>query len=283
MAVYHDLVKLLDVPSEDMKSGRDVTVRGTVEFRNIRFRYREDRPALEDVSFTVRHGERVALVGESGEGKTTLVDLLGRYYMPQSGEILIDGTPSGDINLRSLRSQMAYVPQELSLLHDTIETNIRLGRLDATKEEIRRAARLAHLTEFIEKLPDGWETKVGERGLKLSGGERQRVALARAFLRDPKILILDEPTSNLDSKTEAFIQESLAELMRGRTTFIIAHRLKTVADADRILVLKDGRIVEQGTHEELLRRPDGAYRALLKAQSSVMPEEPGADSGIAAA
>lgn len=255
-------------PLEDYTGGKAVELEGAVEFRNVRFRYREERSALEDVSFTVKAGERVAIVGESGEGKTTLVDLISRYYAPQTGDILFDGRPGAGINLVSLRSQMAYVPQDLTLFHESIGFNIRYGRQDATDEEMRAAARLAHLEGFIEGLPEKYTTIVGERGLKLSGGERQRVALARAFLRNPRILILDEPTSNLDSKTEAFIQDSLERLMKGRTTFIIAHRLKTVANADRILVLKDGRIVEQGTHRQLATKEGGAYRALLQSQQS---------------
>jgi ABC-type multidrug transport system fused ATPase/permease subunit len=265
---YRDLRELMTEPSEDFAGGEDVGLRGGIEYRNVRFRYREDRPILEDVSFSVRPGERVAIVGESGEGKTTLVDLLGGYYRPQSGMILLDGRDQRDVNLRSLRGQMAYVPQDLTLFHDSLDANIRYGRPDAADAEVQEAARLAHLESFIEGLPERYATIVGERGLKLSGGERQRVALARAFLRNPKVLILDEPTSNLDSKTEAFIQDSLEKLMRGRTTFIIAHRLKTVASADKILVLKDGRIVEQGTHRELAAKVGGAYRSLLRSQQS---------------
>lgn len=259
------LSELLDVPKEPYSEGKSVALSGGVEFRNVRFRYREARPALEDVSFSAENGQRIAIVGESGEGKTTLVDLMGRYYLPQSGAILFDGIDSKDINLTSLRSQMAYVPQDLTLFHDTIKANIRFGHPRASENELREAVRLAHLDRFVASLPKGLKTVVGARGLKLSGGERQRVALARAFLRNPKILILDEPTSNLDSKTEAFIQDSLSKLMQGRTTFIIAHRLKTVMSADKILVLKSGRIVQEGTHEELLSKP-GAYTELLMAQ-----------------
>ncbi len=264
---YRAVKELAAEPDEDYESGKSAELKGAVEFRNVRFRYREDKPTLEDVSFAVKPGERIAVVGESGEGKTTLVDLIGRYYEPQSGRILLDGKDLGGINRPSLRDQMALVPQEHTLFHETIGFNIRFGRPDATDEQVREAARLAALEEFIEALPEKYGTIVGERGLKLSGGERQRVTLARAFIRDPKILILDEPTSNLDSKTETIIQQSLERLMRGRTTFIIAHRMRTIREADRILVLKDGRIVEAGTHEELAGKPDGAYRALLKAQS----------------
>jgi len=266
LAKYRDIRAILDMPAEDLVSGREVRLGGNVEFRHVRFRYREDKPALEDISFQVKAGDRVALVGESGEGKTTLVDLLGRYFETQSGEILLDGQPIGGINLRCLRRQLAYVPQDLSMFNETIGFNIRYGRPEATADEVREAARRAHLDDFIDALPEKYETRVGERGLKLSGGERQRVALARAFLRDPIILILDEPTSNLDSKTEEYVRTSLNSLMKGRTTFIVAHRLSTIRESDLILVLKRGRIVEHGTHEELLGRPDSAYVELLRAQ-----------------
>ncbi len=259
--------------AEDLTGGRPLPIAGAVEFRDVRFRYREDRHILEDVNFRVPAGGSIAVVGESGEGKTTIVDLLGRYYEPQSGAILIDGVDVREINLRSLRSQMAYVPQDLTLFHESIGFNIRYGRPDASDEDVRLAAKRAALDDFIEKLPEKYDTVVGERGLKLSGGERQRVALARAFLRDPRIIILDEPTAHLDSKTEAAIRESLRVLMRGRTTFIIAHRLRTVEEADEIVVLKEGRIVQSGRHEDLVRDRAGVYFQLLKAQGMILTEK----------
>ncbi len=271
---YKILSRDIDILSEDYSSGKTLALKGAVEFKNVRFRYREDKPTLEDVSFQVPAGSRVAIVGESGEGKTTLVDLLGRYWEPQSGSIFLDGFDLRKINLKSLREQMAYVPQDLTLFHETIGANIHYGRPEASDDEVAHAAALAHLDEFIEGLPEKYETLVGERGLKLSGGERQRVALARAFLRNPKLLVLDEPTAHLDSKTEIFIQESLQKLMAGRPTFIIAHRLRTVAEADMILVLKDGSIIETGRHEELAARQSSIYAQLLKAQSGYLsPQE----------
>ncbi|HJV33312.1 MAG TPA: ABC transporter ATP-binding protein, partial [Patescibacteria group bacterium] len=272
-ATYKDVRGMLEQPEEDYASGKALDLKGAIAFRDVRYRYRPDVPVIEDVSFAVAPGERVALVGESGEGKTTLIDLIGRYHLPQAGAIAYDGVDAADVNLVSLRAQIGLVPQDLPMLHESIGENIRYGRPDATDEEVREAARLASLDAFIAALPDGYATVVGERGLKLSGGQRQRVALARAFLRNPKILILDEPTSNLDSKTEEEIQRSLETLMKGRTTFIIAHRLRTVRDADRILVLKGGRIVEQGRHEELVAK-NGAYAALLRSQTGlVAPDE----------
>jgi ABC-type multidrug transport system fused ATPase/permease subunit len=272
-ATYKDVRGMLDQPEEDYESGSKLDLKGAIEFRNVRYRYRPDVPVIEDVSFQAKPGERVALVGESGEGKTTLIDLIGRYHLPQEGAILYDGADAKDVNLVALRAQIGLVPQDLPMLHESIGENIRYGRPDATDEEMREASRQASLDAFIETLPEGYATIVGERGLKLSGGQRQRVALARAFLRNPKILILDEPTSNLDSKTEEEIQHSLEVLMKGRTTFIIAHRLRTVRDADRILVLKGGRIVEQGTHDELVAG-NGAYAALLRSQTGlVAPDE----------
>ncbi len=266
---YRDVQAMLEKPEEDYDSGRALELKGGLELRGVRYRYREDVPVIEDASFSVKPGERVAIVGESGEGKTTLIDLIGRYHLPLSGTILYDGIDAKDVNLRSLREQIGLVPQDLPMLHESIGENIRYGRPEATDDEVREAARQASLDAFISQLPDGYGTVVGERGLKLSGGQRQRVALARAFVRDPKILILDEPTSNLDSKTEEEIQRSLETLMKGRTTFIIAHRLRTVRDADRILVIKGGRVVEQGRHAELIAK-DGAYAALLRSQGGLV-------------
>lgn len=250
---------------EQFGVGQPLTIHGGVEFHNVRFRYREDTPVLEDVTFRVEPGQTVAIIGESGEGKTTIVELLSRYYTPQGGEIRIDGVPLGEVELGSLRSQLAYVPQDLTLFHDSIRENIRYGKLDASDAEVEEAARSAALHDWITELPDGYATIVGERGLKLSAGQRQRAAIARAFLRKPKILILDEPTSQLDAATEDAIQRSLRTLMAGRTTFVIAHRLRTVQAAGKILILKDGRIVEEGTHAALMER-GGEYHRLRSLQ-----------------
>jgi subfamily B ATP-binding cassette protein MsbA len=239
-------------------------VRGSVEFRHVSFAYDVD-PVLSDVHFSVRPGQVVALVGSSGGGKTTLVNLIPRFYDVTSGAVLIDGIDVRDVTLRSLRSQIAIVTQQTFLFNDTVRNNIAYGDLSKSEEDVVRAARAAYAYDFIRNLPEGFDTLIGEQGVKLSGGQRQRLCIARALLRDAPILILDEATSSLDSESELEVQKALENLMAGRTTFVIAHRLSTVQFADRILVIAGGRIVEDGTHRTLLTR-QGEYRRLYDIQ-----------------
>jgi len=240
--------------------------RGHVVVGGVGFAYKGRHETLKNVSFEALPGERVAIVGHTGAGKSTLMSLLVRFYDPASGAIAIDGVDLRDLKLASLREQISLVLQEPLLFSGTIEENIRYGRLEASEDDIRDAARAANAHDFIEGLPRGYQTPLGERGAQLSGGERQRICVARAFLKDAPILILDEPTSSIDSKTEGVILDALDDLMEGRTSFMIAHRLSTVRHADQILVLNEGRIVERGTHEELLETGT-IYRQLHEAQT----------------
>lgn len=245
-------------------------VTGEVRFEAVNFAYTTAVSLLRDVTFTARPGQVIALVGPSGAGKSTLVSLIPRFWEADSGQISIDGHDIRAVDLRSLREQIGIVPQETTLFSDTVYNNIRYGKLDANRAEVEAAAQAANAHDFIRHdLPDGYETLVGERGVKLSGGQRQRVAIARALLKDPRILILDEATSSLDSESESLVQEALERLMTGRTSFVIAHRLSTVVNADWVLVLNEGRLVEQGTHAELLARPDGLYTRLYQMQFRV--------------
>jgi subfamily B ATP-binding cassette protein MsbA len=239
---------------------------GKVEFRDVSFSYNADVPALRGVSFTVKPGEKIALVGPSGSGKTTLVNLIPRFYEVSEGTILIDGNDVRGMNLTDLRAQIGIVPQEVVLFAGTIYDNIRYGKLDAREQEIGEAAKMANAQSFIERLEAGYRTEIGERGVQLSGGQRQRIAIARAILRNPRILLLDEATSALDSESELMVQGALDRLMQGRTSFIIAHRLSTVHRCDRIFVLDRGTVVEEGTHEELLRNDSGIYKKLYSLQ-----------------
>lgn len=241
-------------------------LRGAIEFRNVTFAYRPEIPVLHGISLRVEPGEWVAFVGPSGSGKSTLMLLLQRLEEPVIGSVLVDGLDVRDLTAASLRRQVGIVPQDVRLFSDTIRANIAYGRPDATDAEIEAAARAANAHDFVMKLPEGYDTMVGERGALLSGGQRQRIAIARAFLLAPPILIFDEATSALDTESERAIQEALARLARGRTTLTIAHRLSTVRDADRIVVLDQGRIVEIGRHAELMAR-GGAYAALARGQT----------------
>lgn len=253
----------------DALHARPLVVReGVVTCENISFRYEQGSlPVFDRFSVCIRRGERLALVGHSGGGKSTFVKLLLRLYDVQEGRILIDGQNIADITQESLRSAIALVPQDPVLFHRTIAENIAYGKPGASRDEIEQAARLAHAHEFVSVLPKGYETLVGERGVKLSGGERQRVAIARALLADKPILVLDEATSSLDSLSERYIQEALAKLMQGRTSIVIAHRLSTIRQADRILVIDRGAILEEGTHPELLEKKGGVYRHLFELQA----------------
>lgn len=238
----------------------------SIEFRNVHFHYDDDsREVIGGVSFTVRKGETVALVGSSGGGKSTLSDLIPRFYDVSEGEILIDGHNIKEYNIASLREAMGIVTQETVLFNDTIENNIRLGKFDATMEEIEAAARIANAHDFITESPEGYQTNIGDRGAKLSGGQRQRLSIARAVLKNPDVLILDEATSALDTESEKLVQEALDKLLTGRTSVVIAHRLSTIKNADRILVVDEGRIAEEGTHAELIER-GGIYSKLVALQ-----------------
>ncbi|MFP4471675.1 MAG: ABC transporter ATP-binding protein [Bacteroidales bacterium] len=245
--------------------------RGDVAFENVSFSYpgRKNVVVLKDLGFQVKHGEKVALVGPSGAGKTTIAALLFRFYDPDSGRITIDGKSLPDFDLTALRSRLAIVPQEVILFGGTIRENIEYGKPGATDDEIAAAARQANALEFIENFPEGMSTLVGDRGIQLSGGQRQRIAIARAILKDPDILILDEATSSLDAGSERLVQDALETLMKNRTSIIIAHRLSTIRNADKIIVIDRGRVVESGSHNELIARENGIYKNLNALQMEV--------------
>ena len=241
-------------------------IEGKVEFRKADFAYEPGQPVLEDIAFIADPGRMVALVGPSGGGKSTLVNLIPRFYDPTSGEVLVDDIDLRDMRGSTLRRNIGMVLQETFLFHGTLRENIKYSKPEATDEEVLQAAIAANAHDFIMEFPDGYETEVGERGVRLSGGQRQRISIARAILRNPRILILDEATSALDSESEFLIQQALGELMKGRTSFVIAHRLSTVMNADLILVLDEGRIVERGVHAELATKPEGLYAHLCEIQ-----------------
>src|SRR6516164_676085 len=271
MEAMFDLLGV-DIEVADRPGAPDLAVTGgRIEFRHVAFGYDPRRPILKDLSFTVEPGKTLAIVGPSGAGKSTISRLLFRFYDPTGGEILIDGQNIAEVTQASLRAALGVVPQDTVLFNDTLEYNIAYGRPSASEAEVREAARLARLSDLVTRLPDGFATRVGERGLKLSGGEKQRVAIARAILKNPAIMLFDEATSALDSHTEREIQASLAEVSQDRTTLVIAHRLSTVIDADEILVLEEGRAVERGRHGELLAR-GGRYAAMWARQQEAAAE-----------
>jgi len=266
-----DMQRLFDLMHKqpDVEDGAEAAqlsvTAGEIRFEHVDFYYQPQRQILFDLCFDVKAGSKVAVVGHSGAGKSTLARLLYRFYDVSAGRVTIDGQDLRDVTQQSLRSSIAIVPQDTVLFNNSIYYNISYGRFDASRDEVEQAARMAHIHDFIQQLPDGWETVVGERGLKLSGGEKQRVAIARAILKRPRILIFDEATSSLDSGTEQMIQETLSEVAENHTTLVIAHRLSTIVDADSIVVMEQGRIVEQGTHQQLLQL-HGHYTAMWELQ-----------------
>lgn len=273
----HEMTLILDL-TDDVVDAPDavelVLKEPRVDFKDITFQHADAKaPIFEHFDLSIHPGERVGLVGVSGSGKTTLTKLLLRFADVNDGAILVSDQDIRKITQSSLRENVAYVPQETALFHRSISENIAYGKPDATPEEIQRAAKLANAHDFIMDLPEGYDTLVGERGIKLSGGQRQRIAIARAILKDAPILVLDEATSALDSESEALIQDALNKLMAGRTSIVIAHRLSTVANLDRIVVLENGKIVEQGKHHDLLEKPDGVYHHLWSRQSGAFMEE----------
>lgn len=268
MAALERVFKTMDLPTEINDKPNAIPckdIEGIIDIKNIRFSYDKEHITLEDVNLSIEAGKRIAIVGSSGSGKTTLVSLLPRFYDVNEGQILIDGVDVRDYELHSLRQKIGIVLQETVLFSGTIRDNILYGKLDATEEEVMAAAKAANAYDFIMGLPEQFNTMLGERGTRLSGGQKQRIAISRVFIKNPKILILDEATSALDSESENLIQDALDRLMDGRTTIIIAHRLSTVIDADEIVVMQQGRLVEKGPHEELIKQ-EGFYKHLYDAQ-----------------
>jgi ABC-type multidrug transport system fused ATPase/permease subunit len=266
------------VPEENVETGKTIErLSGEIEFKKVSFSYDEREPVLQDISFHISPGERVAIVGPSGVGKTTLLSLILSFYRPNVGEIYFDDRPAADYEVGSLRRRIGYVSQTTLLLSGTIMENLRYGNPDASGDEVERAARVAGIHEFIENLPESYDAEIGEMGVNLSEGQKQRLALARALIKDPDILILDEPTSALDSQTEKSIFQSLPSHIKGKTLFVVAHRLSTIMDSDRIFLLDENRLIAIGTHQSLLETND-YYRSLV-AHQQVQPEQPPPGTG----
>ena len=267
---FERFCEIIDLPvEEDRKDARDIEkLNGDIRFDEVCFSYNldEKREVLDHISFTVPKGKTIALVGPSGGGKTTICHLLPKFYHPQSGVISIDGNDIEDITMQSLRENIGIVQQDVFLFSGSFADNIAYGKKDATMDEIIEAAKKANIYDYILSLPEGFDTEIGERGIRLSGGQKQRLSIARVFLKNPSILILDEATSALDNTTEALIQEALNSLKKGRTTIVVAHRLSTIKNADEILVVANGKIRESGTHDELLRKDEGIYKRLYESQ-----------------
>ena len=262
------ILEIIDKPIE-VKDKDDAAVlnefKYAIEFRNVDFSY-NDMPVLKNVSFTISKGKTVALVGVSGVGKSTIADLIPRFYDVKNGAVLVDGIDVRDYKMESLRSHMSFVTQETFLFNDTIFNNIAIGKPDATEEEVMEAARIANAHDFIRQTENGYQTSIGDRGIRLSGGQRQRLCIARAVFKNPSILILDEATSALDTESERIVQDALGKLMKGRTTLVIAHRLSTIKEADEIIVLHEGQIIERGHHNELVEIEEGVYKKLTRMQ-----------------
>ena len=266
--LFEILEEEAEIPAEELTGISVPMIKGDISYQNVHFSYpsRKDLPVLKGISFDVKAGEKVALVGYSGAGKSTIIQLLLRFYEYQSGQILVDGKPLTQFGISEIRKNIAIVPQEVMLFGGTIKENILYGKPTASDEEVYDAAKRAHALEFINTFPEKLETIVGERGIKLSGGQRQRIAIARAILKNPKILILDEATSSLDAESEKLVQIALDDLMKDRTTIVIAHRLATIRKVDQIYVIKEGQIYESGTHQELTLMDKGLYASLIKLQ-----------------